>query len=211
MTSFLSNFKNFIWDWNGTLLDDADACVEIMNLLLAEASLPPLTKDKYLHVFTFPVYDYYIKLGFPADSFQEMSFRYIRKYEQLRPTLSLHPNASELLQKLSASGGNQAVLSAYSITPLKEALRERNILGLFVEVAGLDNIYAQSKLEIGKNMMEKLNWAPSETLLIGDTIHDYEVARELGAKCAMVAHGHNHHSRLSSLGVPVFHSFEELL
>ena len=31
----MGNYRHVIWDWNGTLLDDAWLCVEVLNGLLA--------------------------------------------------------------------------------------------------------------------------------------------------------------------------------
>ena len=57
--------KNMIiWDWNGTLLDDVDLCVEAINMLLARESLPLLTgKEEYQRVFQFPIRAYYEAVG----------------------------------------------------------------------------------------------------------------------------------------------------
>ena len=53
-----------IWDWNGTLLNDAGLAVETMNHMLERRGMPILSVDGYKSVFTFPVKDYYQKIGF---------------------------------------------------------------------------------------------------------------------------------------------------
>ncbi len=58
------NYAHVIWDWNGTLLNDAWLCVDVMNGMLAERKLPLRTLEQYMEIFDFPVRDYYIKLGF---------------------------------------------------------------------------------------------------------------------------------------------------
>ena len=35
-------YSHILWDWNGTLLDDAWLCVEVMNSMLAERDLPQI-------------------------------------------------------------------------------------------------------------------------------------------------------------------------
>ncbi len=59
--------------------------------------------------------------------------------------------------------------------------------------------------------MQKLGNGKGETLLIGDTIHDFEVAREIGADCLLIANGHQSKGRLLTCGVPVLNSLTELL
>ena len=51
---------------------------------------------------------------------------------------------------------------------------------------------------------------PATTWLIGDTIHDYEVAQELGCKCVLTAHGHQSRVRLMEAGAPVIDNLAEL-
>ena len=43
--------------------------------------------------------------------------------------------------------------------------------------------HANSKLDAGRVMLKSLDVEPGELLLIGDTIHDFEVASELGCSC----------------------------
>ena len=52
-------YTHIIWDWNGTLLDDAWLCVDVMNGMLRERRLPTRTLDQYKEVFDFPVRNYY--------------------------------------------------------------------------------------------------------------------------------------------------------
>jgi phosphoglycolate phosphatase len=40
-------------------------------------------------------------------------------------------------------------------------------------------------------------------VLIGDTLHDFEIARMLGDDCILVAEGHQDRTRLLACGVPV--------
>ncbi|MDZ7764061.1 MAG: HAD hydrolase-like protein [Melioribacteraceae bacterium] len=47
--------------------------------------------------------------------------------------------------------------------------------------------------------------------MIGDTIHDYEVAQEIGADCLLTAEGHQSYERLASTGCKVINSLTELI
>ena len=60
--------KHVIWDWNGTLLDDAWLCVDVMNGMLSKRGLPLITLEIYRNIFDFPVRDYYLKLGYDFDN-----------------------------------------------------------------------------------------------------------------------------------------------
>ena len=64
MSIDLKKYTHIIWDWNGTLLDDAWLCVDVMNGMLEERGMKLKTVDEYRELFDFPVRDYYEKLGF---------------------------------------------------------------------------------------------------------------------------------------------------
>jgi phosphoglycolate phosphatase len=47
----LKDYAHIIWDWNGTLFDDAWLCVDIMNILLQRRNKPLITYPQYLEIF----------------------------------------------------------------------------------------------------------------------------------------------------------------
>jgi phosphoglycolate phosphatase-like HAD superfamily hydrolase len=60
----------------------------------------------------------------------------------------------------------------------------------FNMASGLDDHYANSKLDSGRAMIRKQNLEPKELLLIGDTVYDFEVVSQLGCSCILVSNGH---------------------
>jgi phosphoglycolate phosphatase len=47
--------------------------------------------------------------------------------------------------------------------------------------------------------------------MIGDTVHDFEVASEMGVKCILIADGHQSEERLLKTNVPVLKNIGQLL
>ena len=60
----MKKYNHIIWDWNGTIVDDAFLFVDIMNFFLLERGLPKITIKDYREFFEFPVKNYYLNLGF---------------------------------------------------------------------------------------------------------------------------------------------------
>ena len=61
-----------LWDWNGTLLDDVELCVDALNRLLVSFGYPQqYSLAEYREIFGFPIEDYYVRAGFDfsKDSF----------------------------------------------------------------------------------------------------------------------------------------------
>jgi phosphoglycolate phosphatase len=201
----LKKYRHLIWDWNGTLLDDAWLCREIMNQQLNRRGLPLLSAERYEEIFDFPVEKYYRAVGFDwsRETFQEAGTEFIQKYEQRKQECALQPGGKVLLADLAAGGWSQAVLSAYSHPTLEEFLGHFGVRQHFRSVAGGRDHYAVGKVGHGLKMLEELHVSPRETLLIGDTTHDAEVARAMGVDCVLVPCGHNSRTRLAGCGVPV--------
>ena len=208
----IEDYRHVIWDWNGTLLDDLDLCVEAMNTVLARRGLPPLDRARYQAVFDFPVRDYYARLGLPVDdaSFHQLSVEFIAAYEARRLEPLLQPGAGPMLAAISARGLTQSILSAYKHDALQVVVAHHGLAGHFHTLSGLDNIYAHSKVALGHACLAALQLPAREVLLIGDTLHDLTVARELGIDCALVAHGHHPSSRLRAATAHVFDNLAQL-
>ena len=195
----MGKYKNIVWDWNGTLLDDLDIGLEVLNVMLSRRNLPQLTLEHYREVFGFPVSDFYLKVGFDfeKESFEEMSEEFVEVYSACsRGKLRLNAGARETLDSLSASGFNNYILTALKTDFLKQLLESFGTSGYFTAVYGSDNIYAAGKIHRGREMVQECHIVPSETLMVGDTVHDAEVASSLGFGSILYLGGHNDGERL---------------
>lgn len=199
------HYRHIIWDWNGTLMDDAWLCVEVMNDMLARRGKRSVDIDTYRAHFGFPVRAYYDWLGFdPAtDSFEAISQEYIDSYNARRFECSLHPGVTELLERFRSAGAEQVILSAYRQETLEEVVSHYGLDHYFSKLIGLDNIYAAGKVDNARAHRSSLPHAGHELLLLGDTLHDFEVAQAIGADCILFSHGHHSHQRLAATGSPV--------
>ena len=86
---------------------------------------------------------------------------------------------------------------------LEAALAANGFLGFFDRIFGVDNLDGASKLDRGRELMASLGPAADAPVFIGDTLHDAEVARELGGRCVLVSCGHQMPDRLAVAGCPV--------
>jgi len=199
------NYKHIIWDWNGTLLDDAELCVSIINGILNEKGLPTLSLGKYRQLFDFPVKNYYQRLGFDFErySFEEVGTQFILDYEKRKTEAGLRPEACEVLHAVVQSGRTQSILSAYRQDTLEAMVTGLGLRSLFLEVQGLNNHYAYGKEGAGELLLERLPYRSSEIVMVGDTLHDHEVARRLGVDCILIASGHQTRERLEETGAPI--------
>ena len=190
--------KYIIWDWNGTLIDDAWLFVEIMNGELKERDLPLINVKDYRKHFTFPVKKYYENLGFDfkKENFQEVGFNFIQKFKKRKFEAQLFNESLQILTFARNHGIQQSIASAQEHHLLNETIKHYNINHYFEYVAGIEHYYADDKIKIAKQIREKIPFDNNEIIIIGDSAHDSEVARHLKIKCALFSGGHYSKERL---------------
>ncbi len=213
MIERISNYRHIIWDWNGTLIDDVWLVVEIMNKMLKKRNLPGIDSKKYKEIFDFPVTKYYLKLGydFSKESFEELTVEFISEYYARFNECKLFDKVEEVLKEINDRGIGQSILSASKEDVLTEKIRYYGIDKYFCRILGLDNHYAESKVDRGKKWIAELNLNPQDVLLIGDTTHDYIVSKHIGSDCLLIANGHYNYERLTKSGVDVVSSLKEII
>lgn len=204
--------RHVVWDWNGTLLDDVWLCVDVLNEMLRARGLPVVDEEYYREVFSFPVINVYKRMGMDTSDgkFEKMSVEYISAYQKRRDECKLHADALNVLSSLKTAGVGQSILSAYQQDMLDTMIAKMGLSKYFDKLAGNSNIFAASKVDYGRKLLMELGAEPNEVLMVGDTEHDYEVARELGIRCILVSHGHNSRRNLDKLGVPVVPSLRDV-
>lgn len=205
-----SKIQNIIWDWNGTLLNDVEMCINCMNQLLEPRNLPKLNLNRYREVFTFPVQDYYEEIGidFNKDPFEIIGHQFMDLYFEGLKTCNLHPDVIEVLNFFQSSGKKQFILSAMEQNALENSLLDFGISSYFSAVYGIDNHLAAGKTSRALQMITENQIDVSHSVLIGDTIHDFQVARELKIKCILIANGHQSQTKLRLQNDNVFSSLE---
>jgi phosphoglycolate phosphatase len=136
---------------------------------------------------------------------------FIDQYDIKRFECKLHSHALEVLDSLRSKGCELSILSAYQQNILEELVKFCKVDDYFTHIVGLGDYYAAGKVQSGRLLVDKLDHPPADVLLIGDTIHDFEVANAIGVDCILIAGGHNSKQRLKSTNAPTLDSLKEIL
>lgn len=208
----VKTYRHIVWDWNGTLMNDLDLCLDIINQMLARRGLSTVDLVRYREVFGFPLRDYCARVGFNLmrDPFEILSDEFNESYEEKRYNCPLHDGVLDRLAELNERGIQHTVLSAYGQEKLCEIIEFYGLTSQFYAVLGLDNSYGEGKVERGRRCMQEMDWIASEMLYVGDTLHDSEVAEAMGIDCMLIAHGHQSRQRLLQAGCPVIERLSEV-
>ena len=195
----MNKIKHIIWDWNGTLLNDAWVFIGVMNSLLKSRNLSQINLSDYRKHFGFPVIEYYKYLGFDftKESFKDYGKDFIKMYRKHQFDAKLHDDSIGVLKFFCNKNIQNHILSASHIQLLNDSIEHYNIKKYFSQISGLDNHQADGKIDIATELFSLINCKQDEVLLIGDTIHDNEVANCLNIKSFLVTNGHQNEQRLA--------------
>ena len=208
-----NKYKHIIWDWNGTLINDAWLFVELMNQELETRNLPLISVSDYRAKFTFPVKKYYENLGFnfEEEDFEKVGLAFINKFKKRNKEPDLYENTYEVLKKIHTLGIDQSIVSAQENNLLNETVRFYKLNNFFKNVAGIGHYYADDKISLAKNIRKKISCDNEEILVIGDSVHDYEVAKSLSVDCILFSNGHYSKKRLLKCRCDIIDNHLELL
>lgn len=183
-------YDYLVLDFNGTIIDDVDLCLNILNHLLEERNYKKVSLEEYKHIFTFPIKKYYINAGFNLEkySFTSISNEFISLYQKASLNCKLYEGINELIDKCNNNRIKVVLLSASQIDNLKEQTDHFGLSEKFEAILGTSTIEAASKVEIGKNYFKDKQ--DKKILFVGDTTHDAEVASSIGADALLITHGH---------------------
>jgi phosphoglycolate phosphatase len=150
--------------------------------------------------FDFTKIDYNELANFFISYYESRAFNECKLFDEVVP----------VLEALKKEGYKLYILSASYIDLLIEMLKKYAILDYFDGLVALENKHGGSKIERGKEYFAKNNINPKECIMVGDTVHDVEVAHELGMDCISYDRGHNSNRKLKTVNNKVISSLLEI-
>ena len=209
----MADTKVVLWDWNGTLLDDRDFTLQCLNALLEQFGYAQRYDiAEYLELFDFPIEEYYIKAGFDfaRHPYPMLAERFMEMYNPVSAACVPMNDAVQTLEAVGSRGIRQVILSATRRDTLHRQVAARQLTRYFDELLGLGDIFGKSKVQAGRDWMARTGIDPATAVMIGDTLHDAEVAAAMGARCILVTTGHQSRRRLEATGCPVVDTLGEI-
>ena len=206
--------KTIIWDFNGTIVDDVQGCLDIENDMLKKRGMKGnYTLEHYRNLFCFPVIDYYKKIGytFEKETYEDVSIEFNDAYNALFPYFELVPGVKRLLNESLEKGYQNLIISATRQSTLEFEVQMLGISRFFDTLIGIDDDLAFSKVEHAKRFMKESQLNPEDCLYIGDSLHDLECAQALHIEnVILVACGHQSFEVLKNHWHNVIHTMDEV-
>jgi phosphoglycolate phosphatase len=180
--------------------------------LLLRCDLAPIpSKHAYRSIFGFPIRDYYARMGidFSKTSFEELAPIWVEEYLSRADRAEINAGVRETIREVKKLGVSQILLSATESDMLKKQLSSLGIENCFDEILGLDNIHAASKEKLAQRWCAE--HPSARPLFLGDTDHDFAVAKATGSDCVLFSGGHQSRERLEMIGCPIVDRVSDIL
>jgi phosphoglycolate phosphatase len=194
-------FELIVFDWDGTLLDSAAAIVTAIQSACADLALTPPSEARARHVIGLGLADA-MRHAVPdlaPEDYGRMVERYRFHYLSRDHELQLFAGVEELLAELAEAGFLLAVATGKSRQGLNRALQTSGLGPRFVASRCADECFSKPHPQMLHELMEELSVAPEKTLMIGDTTHDLQMARNASVGGVGVSYGAHPRSDLEAL------------
>jgi phosphoglycolate phosphatase len=184
-------FELLVFDWDGTLLDSAAAIVEAITAACRDLGLPPPPAERARHVIGMGLHDAlrHALPELPESRYPQLVERYRHHYLARDHELQLFAGAAELIAELSAAGFLLAVATGKSRLGLERALRHSGLGPFFHASRCADECFSKPHPQMLDELLDELAVAGERSLMIGDTTHDLQMARNAGVAALAVAYG----------------------
>lgn len=193
-----------LWDWNGTLIDDVALSLALENQLFPQYGYRKVALEEYLAKFCMPVQHYYEKIGVSGEDFYAIAGKWADLYQEASIGCELHQAAVRAVALFHQVGFRQVILSATEKEFLRrQVARYPQLSHAFDDIAGVDDVFARGKVDMALRYLEANRLDVKQTVFLGDTLHDAEVAEAIGCRCILIASGHQSAAVLEQAGVPV--------
>ena len=98
-----------------------------------------------------------------------------------------------------------------NIADVLDFINYHKLSDFFTIISGVYHTHATGKSDIALTHLNQIQASISKILLIGDTLHDFEIATDLEVDCILYSKGHNSESRLLEVSNSVINDLEELV
>jgi phosphoglycolate phosphatase len=206
-------FELIVFDWDGTLFDSTALIVRcIQNACRDVGAATPSNADA-AYVIGLGLQDAlrHVAPGLPESRYPDLGARYRHHYVASQHELSLFGGTLEMLQALKARDHRLAVATGKGRRGLDDALAHSQLQGLFDGTRTADETASKPDPMMLLQLMQQIGVDPERTLMIGDTTHDLQLARNAGTPRVAVSFGAHCHEAFAEFGpLHVAHSTREL-
>jgi phosphoglycolate phosphatase len=207
-----------VFDCDGTLVDSQHLIIDAMRTTFETYGLPPPADDAVRHVVGLSLGEAIGQLvpGIGQAELEALVDGYKRTFQAMRRQPLFHEplfeGARETLCELARRGHLLAVATGKSDRGIASVLQHHALEGLFVSLQTADRHPSKPHPAMLEAAMRETGSAPHETIMVGDTSYDMQMARAARVHPIGVSWGYHAVAALELAGAEaIIDRFEQLL
>ncbi len=184
-------FDLIAFDWDGTLFDSTAAITRSIQLAVADVggTVPSDAQASYVIGMALLPALAHAAPDVPQEKYNDLANRYRYHYLKQQELITLFAGVLPMLEALRERGHWLAVATGKSRRGLNEALQHADLRGMFDSSRTADETAGKPHPLMLQELMAELDVLPERLLMIGDTTHDLQMARNAGCASVAVAYG----------------------
>lgn len=195
----MKSFQLIVFDWDGTLIDSEARIVNCMRASIQDLQLPARSDAQLRNVIGLGLQEALATL-YPDDDpliYQDLIERYRHHFLVADDTPSeLFAGVGALLDTLSGRGHYLAIATGKGRVGLDKALGDTGLGDYFDFTRCADETRSKPHPQMLEEIMDRLGVTPEQTLMVGDTEYDMQMANNAGTAALAVSYGVHEKQRL---------------
>ena len=199
----MNGYRLLVFDWDGTLMDSEARIVACLQAAAVDVGIAVPPPDSARDVIGLGLQEAIERLfpGVDRRALGRLVERYRHHFLGDHPTASeLFPGVVETLEGLADAGYLLGIATGKSRRGLDKVLSETGLGRFFHASRCADEAFSKPHPRMLEEVMAVLGASPADTLMIGDTEYDMQMARSAGVPAVAVSYGVHAPERLLAEG-----------
>ncbi len=192
-------YRLLVFDWDGTLIDSEAKIIAVLNTVIDELGLPPVSAECIRNVVGLALPEAMAQLFYGCD--QNFQGYIVERYRHhfshpASPDSPLFPGTVTTLKRLRDAGYLLCLATSKSRQGLDRELKGTDLFNYFSVTRCADEARSKPHPLMLRQIMAQLHAKPEETVVIGDSEYDLGMASNAGTDAVAVASGVHSRKRL---------------
>ncbi len=191
-------YRLVVFDWDGTIMDSTGLIADCIQRAAIDIDLPPPTLEQSKHIIGLGLIDS-IGMLFPQldeAGLQTFALRFRDHYLPRDADVLLYDGIVSVLENLAHDSRFLAVATGKPRRGLDRAFAKCGLQQHFHYTRCADEGFAKPHPDMLEKLMSFTGVGPEETLMIGDTTHDLDMAASAKCDALGVSYGAHHPEKL---------------
>jgi len=186
-----SRFELIIFDWDGTLSDSVGQITDLMIQSFLLHNIKPPTKSEVADILGIKLIEAFeILLRNKDQSAKDLILEaYIDLYNKHSRTVKLFDGVELGINELHRVGYKIAIATGGGRGYLDSCLEQTSFKDKISVTKTSDDCFSKPHPQMCTEIMSELIFEPEKTLLVGDSIHDLQMAKNAGISSLAVTYG----------------------